>query len=73
MLGKSLNYSTLGESMKYKADYCGYCGACVTVCPHEILKLIENGIIIGTGCDDCGNCTIVCPLGAMVREVINEV
>ena len=54
--------------MKYKADYCGYCGACVTVCPREILKLIENGIIIDTGCDECGHCTIVCPLGAMVLE-----
>ncbi|MGV8144828.1 MAG: 4Fe-4S dicluster domain-containing protein [Methanothermobacter sp.] len=54
--------------MKYKADYCAFCGACVAVCPHELLELIENSIKIAQGCDECGNCTIICPLGAMVQE-----
>lgn len=54
--------------MKYKADYCAFCGACVAVCPHELLELIENSIKIAQGCDECGNCTIICPLGVMVQE-----
>jgi ferredoxin len=58
--------------MEYKADRCGYCGACVAVCPHEILKQDENEIIIKEGCDDCGNCTVVCPLGALNQERNNH-
>ncbi len=54
--------------MKYQSDNCGYCGACVAVCPHQILELTENEITISNGCDECGNCTIVCPLGALILE-----
>lgn len=54
--------------MEYQRDNCGYCGACVSVCPQQILKLTEYEVIKGTGCDECGNCAIVCPLGAFIRE-----
>lgn len=56
--------------MKFDAEMCGYCGACVSVCHNNILELTESGIIIETSnCDDCGQCTIVCPLGAFTLEV----
>jgi ferredoxin len=51
--------------MKYEADNCGCCGACVPVCPHQLLELTENEIIISEGCQKCGNCQIICPLGAL--------
>jgi ferredoxin len=54
--------------MKYEVDSCGYCGACVAVCPHKLLELIENEIITGEGCEDCGKCLMVCPLGALSLE-----
>lgn len=51
--------------MEYQRENCGYCGACVTVCPKQILELTENEITVANGCDECGNCTVVCPLGAL--------
>jgi ferredoxin len=59
--------------MKYKADNCGYCGACVAVCPNQLLELNENEIAISEGCQNCGNCQIVCPLGALIMEGTDEI
>lgn len=56
--------------MKYDVDSCGYCGACVAVCPNKLLKLTENQIIIISKCDNCGKCFMVCPLGALILEDI---
>jgi len=56
--------------MRYYMDSCGYCGACVAVCPNKILELTENQIIISRGCDNCGKCFMVCPLGALIPEDI---
>ncbi|HML04572.1 MAG TPA: 4Fe-4S binding protein [Methanobacterium sp.] len=51
--------------MKLHSEKCGYCGACVGVCPHNSLELIENVAILNKDkCDDCGRCAIICPLGA---------
>jgi ferredoxin len=53
--------------MKFQSEKCGYCGACVSVCPNNSLELTESNIIIEDGkCDDCGICSIVCPLGAFL-------
>lgn len=57
-----------GDFIEYQRDNCGYCGACVPVCPQQILELTENELTISEGCDDCGNCTVVCPLGALTLE-----
>jgi ferredoxin len=60
--------------MKFDGEKCGYCGACVNVCPTNSLELTESMIIIESGkCDDCGRCTIICPLGAFDREENNEI
>ncbi len=53
--------------MKFIAEKCGYCGACVGTCPNSVLELAEIKIRIGEGCGDCGICKVVCPLGAMVE------
>lgn len=44
---------------------CGYCGACVSVCPMVALDLVEAYIEIGDKCSDCGICVRVCPMGAL--------
>jgi ferredoxin len=54
--------------MKYDIEKCGYCGACVSVCPNDVLELTECEIIVNAKCEDCGICTVVCPLGALVLE-----
>ena len=56
--------------MKFNVEKCGYCGACVSVCPNSSLELTESEIIVqNTKCDDCGRCTLICPLGALTVEV----
>jgi ferredoxin len=44
---------------------CGYCGACVSVCPRDALDLVETFIEVSDRCTDCGICTHVCPMGAL--------
>jgi ferredoxin len=55
-------------NMKIITDQCGYCGACVAVCPQNILILFEGGVTMINGCENCGDCSLVCPLGALSPE-----
>lgn len=55
--------------MKYNSENCGYCGACVSVCPNYALELTEHEILIDDNCVECGTCNVVCPLGALAMEV----
>lgn len=54
--------------MKPEPEKCGYCGACVSVCPHSRLELKHNQVKLEKECVNCGNCVIVCPLGALKLE-----
>jgi NAD-dependent dihydropyrimidine dehydrogenase PreA subunit len=48
---------------------CGYCGACVGVCPKGALELVETWVEVDEStCIACGVCDRVCPVGAI--EVI---
>ncbi len=45
---------------------CGYCGACVGVCPAGALTLVETWIEVDDTCTNCGVCARICPVGALV-------
>ncbi len=45
---------------------CGYCGACVGVCPEDALELVETWIEVDKNCTGCGICAKICPVGALV-------
>jgi NAD-dependent dihydropyrimidine dehydrogenase PreA subunit len=50
-------------------DICGYCGACVSVCPEGALELIDADLSVDDHCTGCRICTRICPLGALeVRD-----
>ncbi|WP_340818927.1 4Fe-4S binding protein [Methanolobus sp. WCC4] len=44
---------------------CGYCGACVSVCPTGALELVETWIEVSEKCTTCGICSKICPVGAI--------
>ncbi len=51
---------------------CGYCGACVTVCPTEAIDLIGMWIEIKEAeCNNCKACVNICPVGALEQESIS--
>jgi NAD-dependent dihydropyrimidine dehydrogenase PreA subunit len=59
--------------MNIIAGRCGFCGACVAVCPNRLLEIGETGLKVHGECKNCGNCTIVCPLGALIMEDRDEI
>ncbi|MEM2933450.1 MAG: 4Fe-4S binding protein [Methanocellales archaeon] len=46
-------------------EKCGYCGACVAVCPNNAIELLEMILLIGNNCDECKICIKMCPVGAL--------
>lgn len=50
---------------------CVACGACLEVCPHQVLELIDRKIAIADrdACMECGACQTNCPTGAITVEV----
>ncbi|WP_406656756.1 4Fe-4S binding protein [Methanolobus sp. ZRKC2] len=55
-------------TIKVNKFKCGYCGACVGVCPAGALELVETWIEVDDSCTSCGICAKVCPLGAIEVE-----
>jgi len=55
-----------------KVARCGYCGACVSVCPVGAVELAETRLIINEACFDCGLCLAACPVGALQAEDYTE-
>lgn len=51
---------------------CGYCGACVGVCPVGALELIETWIEVDNTCTNCGVCAKICPVGALEVSLYEE-
>jgi digeranylgeranylglycerophospholipid reductase len=49
-------------------DRCGYCGACVSVCPVGAIELAETRLLVSEACVDCGLCLAACPLGALKSQ-----
>lgn len=47
-------------------EVCGYCGACVSVCPASAIELVDLYLRIDRSlCVGCSACERVCPLGAI--------
>jgi len=52
--------------IKIRREVCGYCGACVSVCPNGALELIDAFLTVDNdSCTNCGICAKICPLGAL--------
>ena len=47
------------------AASCDLCGACVGVCPPDVIIMTEKTLRIAGGCIKCGICIPVCPLAAL--------
>ncbi|EHQ35849.1 4Fe-4S binding protein [Methanoplanus limicola] len=57
--------------IKVRREVCGYCGACVSVCPKGALELVDAYLSVDyDNCKNCNICVKVCPLGAL--EVADE-
>ncbi|MDD4126225.1 MAG: 4Fe-4S binding protein [Methanomicrobium sp.] len=57
--------------IKVRREVCGYCGACVSVCPEGAIELIDAYLSVDNEtCKLCKICLRVCPLGAL--EVSDE-
>ncbi|PQV41957.1 MULTISPECIES: 4Fe-4S binding protein [Methanohalophilus] len=52
-------------SIKINRYKCGYCGACVGVCPGGALELVETWVEVNDCCTSCGLCAKICPVGAI--------
>lgn len=52
-------------TIKVNKFKCGYCGACVGVCPPGALELVETWIEADEKCTSCGICAKICPVGAI--------
>ncbi|HJJ61026.1 MAG TPA: 4Fe-4S binding protein [Methanocorpusculum sp.] len=53
-----------------RREVCGYCGACVSVCPSGALELIDAYLSVDSRLckPKCKLCSTVCPLGAILRS-----
>ena len=51
------------------AEKCTRCGACVRICPADVLKMEDGQVRVDTdtafGCIGCGHCMMVCPENAV--------
>jgi ferredoxin len=64
-------YNNYVSMLNIRREVCGYCGACVSVCPEGALELIDAYLTVEDDrCKNCGICARICPLGAL--EVIDE-
>lgn len=49
------------------AERCNGCGACLEVCPHGALYLLEGRAVVDEAlCRECEACVAACPAGAIV-------
>ena len=52
-------------NLKYDADTCIGCGACVDRCPMDAVALGDDGVcVMDAKCVRCGQCALVCPVEA---------
>lgn len=54
--------------MKVDAITCMRCGACASVCPLNLIEVLDAQVKVGDKCTDCGACAKACPVGAIEIE-----
>ncbi|KIX12537.1 mercury methylation ferredoxin HgcB [Dethiosulfatarculus sandiegensis] len=49
------------------SDLCIGCGTCLSVCPHQVLKLVKGKVALKCldACMECGACALNCPAKAI--------
>ncbi|MFW6179526.1 MAG: mercury methylation ferredoxin HgcB [Desulfohalobiaceae bacterium] len=54
-------------TLQYDPQLCVGCGACLTVCPHQVFGLEEKkaACLDQGACMECGACALNCPAGAI--------
>ena len=56
-------------SLLIDRETCGYCGACVSVCPNNAIELVDAYVRSDQSlCTGCLACVKVCPLGAITLD-----
>lgn len=53
------------RDLKVNSGQCYFCGACASVCPLNLIDVLDNSIKVREGCTDCGLCSDTCPVGAI--------
>ncbi len=51
--------------MKVDAGKCVRCGACASVCPVNVIEVLDTRIRVLEGCTNCAICVKVCPVEAI--------
>ncbi|MFW6315049.1 MAG: 4Fe-4S dicluster domain-containing protein [Desulfohalobiaceae bacterium] len=54
-------------TLQYDPQLCVGCGACLTVCPHQVFGLEQKkaACLDQGACMECGACALNCPAGAI--------
>lgn len=54
--------------MEIKSNKCLNCGACASVCPLNLIDVMDRTIKVREGCTDCGLCAKTCPMEAITID-----
>lgn len=51
--------------MRVEISECYNCGACASVCPLNVIEVMDRYVKVKEGCTECGLCADTCPVGAI--------
>lgn len=72
--GETSNFPNVSAYvLKYDAETCVSCGACVERCPMKAISMGDDGVcVMDTACVACGQCALKCPAGARILTLKDE-
>ena len=53
-------------------DKCTGCGACVPVCPFDVIEIVDDKAHVSDGCNLCGACVDACDFDAITIEEVEQ-